>query len=503
VRARAGRTRIAYLKGADPIDDLLIRRADQLIKVNSITTPRLRRERFSSLGRLLSSDDRAEHLPTRKALAPRFSSAASASGLAEVVAGLVAELVESLARAGTSDAAELTAPFAVEVIARTVFSGIEFDAQGANTDITEVLAYERLFQPGNVTSTPAAEEAVGRVMATFLGIAEADSPEASVPAIVKRVAADLDLDEVVAARNILVVYAAGTETTAPALTFALAHLAHDRELQEWVHEECRAVLGDAPPGAADVDRLPRARAVFAEVLRLYPPSWYIARAAAEDVEVGQKTLTAGEVGLICQYHLHRDERFFRRPLEFRPSRFLEDEIPRRTYLPFGAGRRQCLGEKLAWTEGTLLVAACGPGRSRPSSPTGRSSSAHGAAPADTSARAAVSGGRRGRADDPELQGGAEPVGYAPVLDHAPLRNPDDVEHVGANRAAGRRVAHEGAVVRAGSNHPEPDGVAVHDQVLDGQVEIGERPPQRCDHGLHALSAGSVVGAEVLVLDQIG
>jgi cytochrome P450 len=358
VRARAGRTRIAYLKGPEPIDELLVRRADQLIKVNTITTPRLRRERFASLGRLLSSDDRAEHLPTRKALTPRFSSAASASGLAKVVAELVADLVESLARAGTGDVAELTAPFAVEVIARTVFSGIEFDAQGANADITDVLAHERLFQPGNVDSVPSAEHAVGRVMATFRGIAEAESPEGSVPAIVKRVAADLDLDMAAAARTILVVYAAGIETTAPALTFALAHLAHDRELQEWLHEECRAVLGDSPPGAADVDRLPRARAVFAEVLRLYPPSWYIARAAVEDVELGGQTLKSGHVGLICQYHLHRDERFFRRPLEFRPARFLDDEIARRTYLPFGAGRRQCLGEKLAWTEGTLLVAAC-------------------------------------------------------------------------------------------------------------------------------------------------
>jgi cytochrome P450 len=359
VRARAGRTHITYLKGVDPIEDLLVKHADGLIKVNSITTPRFRRERFASLGRLLSSDDRAEHLPTRKALTPRFSSAASASGLAEVVAELAAGVVESLARAGTSDVAELTAPFAVEVIARTVFSGIEFDHQGANSDITDVLAYERLFQPGDVTSTPEAEDAVGRIMATFLGIAEADSPQASVPAIVKGVAADLDLEDIgVTARNILVVYAAGTETTAPALTFALAHLAHDRELQEWVNDECRSVLGGVPPGAADVARLPRARAVFAEVLRLYPPSWYIARAAAEDVEIGGEPLAAGEVGLICQYHLHRDERFFHRPLEFRPARHIEDKIARRTYLPFGAGRRQCLGEKLAWTEGTLLVAAC-------------------------------------------------------------------------------------------------------------------------------------------------
>ena len=358
VRARAGRTRILYLKAPEPIDDLLVRRADSLIKVNSITTPRLRRERFASLGRLLSSDDRSEHLPTRKALTPRFSNAASASGLAEVVAELVDGLVASMADAGTSDVGELAEPFAVEVIARTVFSGVEFDAQAANTDIADVLAYERLFQPGNATSTPSAEQAVGRLISAFTGIAEAESPEASVPAIVKRVAAGFDLDTAAVARTILVVYAAGTETTAPALTFALAHLAHDRDLQEWVRDECRAVLGDSPPGAADVDRLPRARAVFAEVLRLYPPSWYIARAAAEDVEVGGARLAAGDVGLICQYHLHRDERFFRRPLEFHPARFLDDEMARRTYLPFGAGRRQCLGEKLAWTEGTLLVAAC-------------------------------------------------------------------------------------------------------------------------------------------------
>jgi cytochrome P450 len=360
VRARAGRTPITYLKGPAPIDDLLVRRADHLIKVNTITTPWLRRERFSSLGRLLSSDDRSEHLPTRKALTPRFSSAASASGLAEVVAELVADLVDALARAGTADVAELTSPFAVEVIARTVFSGIEFDAQAADTDITDVLADERLFQAGDAGSTPSAEEAAGRLMATFAGIADAESPEGSVPAIVKGVAAGLDLDDMLAeARTILVVYAAGTETTAPALTFALARLAHDRALQEWLHEEARAVLGDSPPGAADVERLPRARAVFAEVLRLYPPSWYIARAAAEDVDLAGETLASGEVALICQYHLHRDERFFRRPLEFRPARFLEDEIARRTYLPFGAGRRQCLGEKLAWTEGTLLLAACG------------------------------------------------------------------------------------------------------------------------------------------------
>ena len=96
MRARAGRTQIAYLKGAEPIDDLLVRRADQLIKVNSITTPRLRRERFSWLGRLLSLTI-ARSIFRRGRRWRRGSRAQPpASGLAEVVAGLVAELVESL-----------------------------------------------------------------------------------------------------------------------------------------------------------------------------------------------------------------------------------------------------------------------------------------------------------------------------------------------------------------------------------------------------------------------
>jgi cytochrome P450 len=358
VRARAGRTRIAYLKGPEAIDDLLVRRADSLIKVNTITAPRFRRERFASLGRLLNSDDRAEHLPTRKALAPRFSSAASAAGLAGVVAELVSGLVDQLARAGTSACAELTDRLAVDVIARTVFAGVEFDAHGATADITSLLEYERLFMPAKEQSSPGAGRAVERVMQTFRSVAQADSPAGSVPAIVKQVAKEHHVASVVTAQNMIGVYAAGTETTAPALTFALAHLANDPALQEWLRDESRSVLGERRPGAEDVDRLPRARAFFAEVLRLYPPSWYIGRAAAEDVDLAGQVLSRGEVALICQYHLHRDPRFFSQPLTFRPQRFLEDEIPRRTYLPFGAGRRQCLGEKLAWAEGTLLVAAC-------------------------------------------------------------------------------------------------------------------------------------------------
>ena len=57
---------------------------------------------------------------------------------------------------------------------------------------------------------------------------------------------------------------------------------------------------------------------------------------------------------------HRDARFFPEPLRFDPSRFTSEAKamqPRMAYFPFGAGGRQCIGEGLAWLEGTLALAA--------------------------------------------------------------------------------------------------------------------------------------------------
>jgi hypothetical protein len=64
-----------------------------------------------------------------------------------------------------------------------------------------------------------------------------------------------------------------------------------------------------------------------------------------------------------------------------------------------------------------------------------------------------------------------------VLDDASVLDAEGVEDVGAHRAAGRRVAHERAVVGAGACHPQPDDVAGDGEVLDREVEVGERAPQ--------------------------
>jgi cytochrome P450 len=157
----------------------------------------------------------------------------------------------------------------------------------------------------------------------------------------------------------LTILLAGHETTANALTFALWLLARHPEVQERLAEECRTVLGGRLPSAADYPRLGLAEQVFAEALRLYPPVWVTARTAAEAYEYRGMTIERGSILIAPQFAVHRDPRFFPEPLAFDPGRFTAEAKagrPKMAYFPFGAGNRQCIGEGLAWMEGTLSLA---------------------------------------------------------------------------------------------------------------------------------------------------
>ena len=60
--------------------------------------------------------------------------------------------------------------------------------------------------------------------------------------------------------------------------------------------------------------------------------------------------------------MHRDERFYDDPLEFRPDRWtgnLEEELPDHAFIPFGGGRRTCVGREFARLEATLVLATIG------------------------------------------------------------------------------------------------------------------------------------------------
>ncbi|KAG6849998.1 hypothetical protein H0H93_002788 [Arthromyces matolae] len=53
--------------------------------------------------------------------------------------------------------------------------------------------------------------------------------------------------------------------------------------------------------------------------------------------------------------LHYNPRYWKDPLSFMPSRFLDKDWPRDAFLPFSAGARACLGRKFFETEGIAIL----------------------------------------------------------------------------------------------------------------------------------------------------
>jgi unspecific monooxygenase len=148
---------------------------------------------------------------------------------------------------------------------------------------------------------------------------------------------------------------AGHETTATTLFWALYLLALDPATQERLATE---VKGAPLNEAADVEALKFTRAVIDETLRLYPPAFLVARAAAGPDVIEGRAVKKNDVVLIAPWLLHRHEKLWRDPNAFIPERFLPPAPPpdRFAYLPFGAGPRVCIGAHFALVEATLALA---------------------------------------------------------------------------------------------------------------------------------------------------
>jgi hypothetical protein len=139
--------------------------------------------------------------------------------------------------------------------------------------------------------------------------------------------------------ELLTALVAGHETTASSLGFAFEHLARAPEWQD---------LGD------DV----RLNAVINEVLRHKPvlpnPE---PRLVKQPIEIGGERYEPGIV-LICSAHLvHHDPAIYPDPYAFRPERWFDTKPGTYTFLPWGGGRRRCLGAAFALLEMRVVLRA--------------------------------------------------------------------------------------------------------------------------------------------------
>ncbi|MGA2098051.1 MAG: cytochrome P450 [Candidatus Acidiferrum sp.] len=157
----------------------------------------------------------------------------------------------------------------------------------------------------------------------------------------------------------ITLFLAGHETTANTLSWTWWLLAQDAAVEAKLHAELESVLGGRTPSLEDLPKLVYTSHVITESLRLYPAAWGTARTAIEDHEIAGYKVPRGSGVSFAQWTVHRDERWYDAPEEFRPERWEGDlmkRLPRFAYFPFGGGPRQCIGSNFALMEAALILA---------------------------------------------------------------------------------------------------------------------------------------------------
>ena len=158
--------------------------------------------------------------------------------------------------------------------------------------------------------------------------------------------------------TIMTFIAAGHETTAVSLTWALYLIANDPKTQKRLQDEAARVLGKEGVTKDNWGDLTFTRQVIEEAMRLFPPVPLISRQAVSSTELCGEPVRKGDVAVLSIYGMHRNQSLWDNPDQFDPDRWSKERRPqeRLQYLPFGAGPRACIGASFAMMEATIMLA---------------------------------------------------------------------------------------------------------------------------------------------------
>ncbi|XP_076260585.1 cytochrome P450 6a2-like [Rhynchophorus ferrugineus] len=171
----------------------------------------------------------------------------------------------------------------------------------------------------------------------------------------------LTMDE--AAAQAFIFFLAGFETTSTTTSYSLFEMAKNSAIQKRVRDEILTTLKKYD-GKLTYDGLMELKyldQVIGETLRKYPPAPVFLRVCTERYTVpGTKTtIEKGQTVLIPCLGLQRDPEYFPDPETFDPERFSDDNKGRivdGTYIPFGAGPRNCIGMRFAMIQAKTALA---------------------------------------------------------------------------------------------------------------------------------------------------
>ena len=145
--------------------------------------------------------------------------------------------------------------------------------------------------------------------------------------------------------ELMTMLVAGHETTASQLAWTFGALARDPRVLRTLREEIDRD-GDDAYLTATVQEAMRRRPVL---MNAEP------RLVVKPIDVGDWHYEPGPVLAACAYLVHHDPAIYDAPYAFRPERFLEEPPGTYTWIPFGGGRRRCIGASFATLEMKLVL----------------------------------------------------------------------------------------------------------------------------------------------------
>lgn len=202
-------------------------------------------------------------------------------------------------------------------------------------------------------------EVVDRVIADYRRAGQDRGDLASMMLLARDEETGAGLSNVQVRDEVLTMLAAGTQTTATTMAWALHTMSIRDDIQDRAYAEVCEVLGDRAAAYEDIERLDYIQRLLTETLRLYPPAWVLSRRASSEVNLGGHVLPPGTSVLLSPYVVHRDPSVYPDPDLFDVDRWLPERakhVPRPAFIPFGAGHRRCIGEGFAWVEATIVLA---------------------------------------------------------------------------------------------------------------------------------------------------
>ncbi|KAK3446507.1 LOW QUALITY PROTEIN: hypothetical protein EUGRSUZ_A02185 [Eucalyptus grandis] len=145
---------------------------------------------------------------------------------------------------------------------------------------------------------------------------------------------------------------AGMDTTVISVEWAMAELIKNPRVQQKAQEELDRVVGfERVVTESDFSNLPYLQCIVKEALRLHPPTpLMLPHRSNSHVKIGSYDIPKESNVHVNVWAIARDPAVWNSPLEFRPERFLEEDVDMKGHdfrlLPFGAGRRMCPGAQL-------------------------------------------------------------------------------------------------------------------------------------------------------------